>query len=220
MPLPYRCGNALPPKGGRPMMPAGVSLGFSIAYHFVELEVTMTSPSVYCFCTSELQANAILVHLRNDGFGHELSVFLQDRSDTKDISLRENAIRGAGIGSLVGAFVSLAVPGLGSVLAIGPLLGLINGAAAGGAVGGLLGGTGALKPPGLPEEISELLNHHLKEGKILIAVHSDDPDKLEKALEIFKSEDAMDVYDSRVIPGGPGNGNDSVQKYPVERRPR
>jgi len=174
----------------------------------------MTTPSVYCFCKSELQSNAILMHLRNDGFGQEISVFLQDRNDTKDISLGENAIRGAGIGSLIGAFVSLAVPGLGSVLAIGPLLGLINGAAAGGAVGGLLGGTGALKPPGMPDEVSDLLSHHLKEGKILIAVHSDDSARLEQALSIFRAENAVDVYDSRTLPHENDNDDNSRMGAP------
>jgi len=153
--------------------------------------------SVYCACSSELQANAILTHLRNDGFGHEISVFLQDRSDTKDISLKENVFRGVGIGGVIGALASLAVPGLGPVLAIGPILGILNGAAAGGVIGGLIGGTGAFKPLGLPEEVSERLHHHFTEGNILIAVHSDDPVKLENALTIFRTENATEIYDPR-----------------------
>ena len=42
--------------------------------------------AVYCLCSSEPQANTILTHLRNAGFGLEISVFLHDRKDTKDIS--------------------------------------------------------------------------------------------------------------------------------------
>ena len=153
--------------------------------------------SVYCSCSSEAQANTILTHLRNEGLGQAISVFLQDRSDTKDISLKENALRGAGIGSIVGALVSLVVPGLGPALAIGPLLGALNGAAAGGVVGGLLGGAGALKPLGLPDDLAERIKHHFGEGEIIVSVHSDDPFVLNRALAIFKLEGAPHIYDSR-----------------------
>ena len=154
--------------------------------------------SVYCACSSETQANTILTHLRNDGLGPEISVFLQDRSDTKDMSLKENALRGAGLGGIVGALVALAVPGLGTVLAIGPLLGALNGAAAGGVVGGLLAGSGGLKPLNLPEAVEKQIQHHFGEGNILISVHSSDPIHLSKALSVFRSEGAKDVYDSRI----------------------
>jgi len=153
--------------------------------------------AVFCLCTSEPQANAVIVHLRNANLGQEISIFLHDRSDTKDISLKENALRGAGIGGLIGGLVALAVPGIGPVLAAGPLLAIINGAAAGGAVGGLLGGTGALKPMGLPEDVEAHFSKQLSSGEILIGVHSSDPVHLETALEIFRAEGATDVHDSR-----------------------
>jgi hypothetical protein len=153
--------------------------------------------AMYCSCSSEPRANAILVHLRNAGFGSEISVFLQDRADTKEISPQENAARGAGIGVVAGALVALLIPGLGPVLALGPLLAMFNGAVAGGVVGGLIGGTGALKPLGLPDELADRLHRQLSAGDILIGVHTDDPIALEKASRIFKSEGADHIYDSR-----------------------
>jgi hypothetical protein len=157
--------------------------------------------AVYCLCSSEPQANAVIVHLRNAGLGPELSIFLHDRTDTKEISLKENAVRGAGIGSVLGGLVSLAIPGIGPALAIGPILAIINGAAAGAAagsvVGGLLGGTGALKPMGLPEDVEAHFHERVSGGEILIAVHSSDPSHLDAALNVFKSEGATDVHDSR-----------------------
>ena len=153
--------------------------------------------AVYCLCSSEPQANAVIVHLRNAGLGPELSIFLHDRTDTKDISLKENAVRGASIGGVLGGLVSLAVPGVGPALAIGPILAIINGAAAGGVVGGLLGGTGALKPMGLPEDVEAHFNHKVSNGEILITVHSSDPAHLDDALNIFRSEGATDTHDSR-----------------------
>jgi hypothetical protein len=153
--------------------------------------------AVYCLCSSEAQANAVIVHLRNAGLGPELSIFLHDRTDTKDISLKENAIRGARIGGLFGGLVSLAVPGIGPALAIGPILVIINGAVAGGVVGGLLGGTGALKPMGLPEDVEAHFSHKVSGGEILIAVHASNPAQLDMPLNIFNSEGARDTHDSR-----------------------
>jgi hypothetical protein len=155
------------------------------------------SNAVYCSCSSEPQANAILTHLRNAGFGSEISVFLKNRSDTKEMSLKENAVRGAEVGGIVGALVSLAVPGIGPALAIGPILATLGGAAAGGAVGGLMGGTGAFRPPHLPEEVADRVEHEVREGNILIAVHTDDEEKLSHALSIFRMENAQEIYDSR-----------------------
>src|SRR5678815_935316 len=144
--------------------------------------------AVYCLCSSEPQANAVIIHLRNAGLGSDLSIFLHDRTDTKDISLKENAVRGAGIGGLLGGLASLVVPGIGPALAIGPILAIINGAAAGGVVGGLLGGTGALKPMGLPEEVEAHFRDQVSRGEILIGVHSSNEDHLNAALDVFNSE--------------------------------
>ena len=153
--------------------------------------------AMYCTCSSEPRANAILVHLRNSGFSNEISVFLQDRSDTSEITLQENAVRGAEIGLVAGALVALMVPGLGPVLALGPLLAAFSGAAAGGVVGGMIGVTGAFKPLGLPEESADRLHFRVAAGDILIGVHTDDPIALEKAYMIFISEGAVHTYDSR-----------------------
>jgi len=152
--------------------------------------------TVYCLVHSEPEASAILTHLRNSGFGTEISVLLQDRSDTKNISLKEDAARGAGIGSILGALVALTVPGVGAVFAIGPIVAAFGGAVAGGAVGGLLGGAGALKPLGLPDEVAKRLHHRISEGDILISVESEDPAKLRTAIRIVQSEGASEIFDN------------------------
>jgi len=153
--------------------------------------------AVYCLCSSEPLANAVIVHLRNAGLSSDISVFLHNRDDTKDISLKENAARGAGIGGLIGGLASLVVPGIGPALAIGPILAIISGSAAGGAVGGLLGGTGALKPMGLPEDVEAHFKEQVSRGEILIGVHSSNPDHLNAALEVFSQEGASHIHDSR-----------------------
>jgi hypothetical protein len=151
--------------------------------------------AVYCLCSSEPQANAILQHLRNAGFSSEISVLLQERAPTRNISVKEDAFRGAKIGSVVGALLALTVPGIGVALVVGPLLAALGGAAAGGAVGGLAGGSGAFKPLGLPDEVSRRLQNRISAGDILIAVHSHDPDERKTAARIFKAESAEEIYD-------------------------
>ena len=151
--------------------------------------------AVYCMCSSEPQANAILTHLRSAGFSSEISVLLQERSPTKNISVKEDAMRGAKLGSLAGALLALTVPGLGVTLALGPILAILGGAAAGGAVGGLAGGSGAFKPLGLPEPIAQRLHSRVGSGDILIAVHTDDNYERETALRIFRAEGADEIYD-------------------------
>ena len=150
---------------------------------------------VYCMTPDEHRANAILTALRNAGFSSEISVLIGDQADSRDMSLKENAVRGAKIGTIVGALVALTLPGIGEALIIGPLLAALTGAAAGGAVGGLAGGSGAIGRIRLPEEVSNLINQGVSKGEILIAVHTEDPPKRRKALEIMNAENPEYIYD-------------------------
>jgi len=152
------------------------------------------SDGVYCFCSSEPQASAILTHLREAGLSSSISVLLEDSTDTRNISLKENVLRGAGIGSAIGASLALIVPGVGPVLA----LGLLGGAAAGGVVGGLVGGSGGLAPLDLPREVSDRM-HRVAKGDILISVHSEDPAVLRTAVQIFREEGGEDIYEEPAL---------------------
>jgi hypothetical protein len=150
---------------------------------------------VFCMTSDEHRANAILTALRNAGFSSEISVLIGDEADSRDMSLKENATRGAKIGSIVGALIALTLPGIGEALIIGPLLAALTGAAAGGAVGGLAGGSGAVGRIGLPEEVSHRINQGVSKGEILIAVHTNDAAKRRKALDTFRAENVEYVYD-------------------------
>src|SRR5262249_37141899 len=119
--------------------------------------------TVYCLATTEPQANSILTELRNLSFpASDISVILPaHRQDTKNISTKEDAIRGAETGGVLGGILgwiagvsSLAIPGVGAFIAAGPLVSALGGAVAGGVVGGLAGGSGAVHPLGLPKDVS------------------------------------------------------------------
>src|SRR6059036_2593262 len=136
--------------------------------------------TVYCLASSEPQANQILTHLRNLGFSaSEVSILLKQK-DTKNISVKQDAIRGAKNGGLVGGALGaigtttvLSLPLLGPLSIAGPILAALGGAVAGGVVGGLAGGSGALAGVGIPKDAIPRLDARLGEGAILMAIHSD-----------------------------------------------
>ena len=158
--------------------------------------------TVYCLVSTEEQADTILTHLRNLGFAAStMSVVLPNRSDTKNISMKEDAIRGAETGSLIGGILgwlaglsALMIPGVGAFIVAGPLVSALGGAVAGGVVGGLAGGSGAVHPLGLPHDVSRRIEDRLRAGDILISVHSDDPVIRERAVRVFKAAGAEDIY--------------------------
>jgi hypothetical protein len=157
--------------------------------------------AVYCLATSEPQADEILTHLRNLGFtASEVSILLKDKK-TKNISVKEDAIRGARKGAVVGGVLGaiagltvLSIPAVMPLVVAGPFLAALEGAAAGGMVGGLAGGSGALTHVGVREEHTPRVAQKIQAGAILIAVHSHDPARLDRALRVFKSSGADEIY--------------------------
>lgn len=103
--------------------------------------------------------------------------FSDDQSVKTDLHTKatEGAGIGAGIGGTLGAIAaaiaavgtSIALPGLGLVIA-GPLAAALVGAGAGGAAGGLIG---ALIGMGIPEETVERYEQGIKEGGILMGIN-------------------------------------------------
>jgi len=157
--------------------------------------------TVYCLAAAEPQASDILTHLRNLGFSAaEISVLLKG-DDTRNISVTEDAAHGVKAGGIAGGILgalagltALAVPVVGPLLVAGPIVSALGGAAVGGVVGGLAGGTGALARIGIPEREAARLEQRLQDGAILIAVQSDDAARRDRALRVFKSAGAEDVY--------------------------
>ena len=157
--------------------------------------------TIYCVSSTETQANDILMHLRNLGFSSsEVSVLLKAK-ETKNISMKEDAVREAEKGGLVGgalgALAGLTIftaPILGPLAIAGPIIAAIGGAAVGGMIGGLAGGTGALVRIGIPENLAPDVERKIENGAILIAVHGRDPARLDRALRVFKASGAEEVY--------------------------
>jgi len=84
----------------------------------------------------------------------------------------------------------LAIPGVGPLIAAGPLMAALSGAAAGAAVGGITGGLVGL---GMPEFEAKTYEGRIRGGNILIAVHTDNSETEKRAKEIFETQGAHDI---------------------------
>ena len=100
---------------------------------------------------------------------------------------------GGAVGGTIGLLAgigALAIPGVGPLIAAGPLLAALSGAAAGAAVGGV---TGALVGLGIPELEAKTYEGKIRGGNILIAVHTSDSEHEKRAKQAFEKHHAHDI---------------------------
>ena len=167
----------------------------------------MAKKSVFCLSKDDAQASRIIEDLRGAGFSNnDISVLLPDKGSTREFAhakgtkAPEGAATGAGTGGVLGGVLgwlvgigALAIPGLGPFVAAGPIMAALSGAAVGGAAGGLIG---SLIGMGIPEYEAKRYESRLREGRILIAVHSENGDETKRAKEIFERDGAEDISTS------------------------
>lgn len=154
------------------------------------------SKTVIGVFSREDSAKQAVESLRNSGFDtNEISIIARDRQrDTGGSimagggSLSSGVTTGGILGGLAGLAAgagALAIPGIGPLIAAGPLAGVISGAATGGIAGGLIDW-------GLPSDRSDFYEGKVREGRILATVRTKD-DKVEEAAQILRSHGATDV---------------------------
>src|SRR4029077_21001524 len=80
--------------------------------------------------------------------------------------------------------------GLGPFIAAGPIMAALSGAAIGATAGGI---TGTLIGLGIPEYQAKRYESQLREGRILLSVHSENSDETKRAKEIFERAGAEDI---------------------------
>jgi hypothetical protein len=164
----------------------------------------MANKAVFCIATSVPQAERIVNELRAAGFaGDDISVLFPDKTGARDFAHEQHTkapegaatgagtlgLLGGGLGWLVG-IGALAIPGVGPFIAAGPIMAALAGAAVGAAAGGL---TGALVGLGIPEYEAKQYEGKILKGNMLISVHTEDGDEVDRAKEIFKREGAQDI---------------------------
>ena len=153
---------------------------------------------------SRAQAESAVDALQQAGFrSDDISVLLPDQQSSEEFAHEKNtkAPEGttAGVaagGTIVGTLGllagvgALAIPGVGPLIAAGPLMAALAGAGAGGALGGLVG---ALVGMGIPEYEAKRYEGHVKDGGILLSVHCDDSDWVGRAKAILERTGAHDI---------------------------
>src|SRR5205807_9076492 len=114
---------------------------------------------------------------------NDISVLLPDKTGTRDFAHEkgtkapEGAVTGAGTGGILGGALgwlagigAIAIPGLGPFIAAGPIMAALSGAAIGASAGGILG---TLVGMGIPEYEAKRYESKIREGRILLSVHSE-----------------------------------------------
>jgi hypothetical protein len=153
--------------------------------------------------TSE-QAEVILLELKQAGFtNNDISALLPDRRGTKDFAHEHNTkapegataggIAGMGVGAALGWLAgvgALAIPGVGPFIAPGPIMAALSGAAVGTATGGVVGSLVGL---GMPEFEAKRYDAKIREGNILISVHTESGKQKDVAKDVFKRNNADDI---------------------------
>ena len=133
----------------------------------------------------------------------DISVLLPESLGNKDMGTEkatkapEGAAAGAGSGAIVGGTLgllagigALAIPGVGPLIAAGPIMAALAGIGVGGAVGGF---TGALIGMGIPEYEAKRYEGRLQKGGILLSVHCDTSEEIDRAKELLERTGAEDI---------------------------
>lgn len=162
------------------------------------------SKAVIGIAKTQEQAETIVTRLKNAGIlTTDISVLLPDRSGSRDFAHEHNtkAPEGATIGGSAGGIAggtlgllagigALAIPGVGPFIAAGPLMAALSGAAVGAAIGGV---AGALVGLGIPEYEAKQYESKVKDGNILISVHTHDKDEAKNIKKVMEDSMAADV---------------------------
>ena len=160
--------------------------------------------AVFGVYSSREAAGEAVEHLRSAGFrSTDVSVLFPDNQGTKDFAHEKNtkAPEGATTGGLAGGIAggvlgwltgigALAIPGVGPLIAAGPIVAALAGAGAVGTLGGIVG---ALVGTGIPEYEARRYEGRIREGGILLSVHCDDSHWVKRAKEILEQTGAQDI---------------------------
>jgi hypothetical protein len=146
------------------------------------------------------QAEKSISQLRDSGFDtNEISILTKGRGkkggdeEGGDAVLdmgtaTDGTTTGGVLGGIAGLALgagALAIPGLGPIIAAGPIAGLLSGAATGGIAGGLIDW-------GIPEQRGRYYEGEVKKGRVLAAVRTHEQ-KIKSAADIMRENGAKDI---------------------------
>jgi hypothetical protein len=155
------------------------------------------------FSTQDMVVS-VVEELRSAGFRTEdISILYAENAGSKDLAHEkatkapEGVAAGGGAGAVIGGALGilagigmLAIPGVGPLIAAGPIMAGLAGLGAGGAIGGIAGGLIGL---GIPEYEAKRYEGRVRDGGILVSVHSDNPGWTKRAKSILERTGAQDI---------------------------
>lgn len=148
-------------------------------------------------------AESAVKALRNKGFrDNEISIVARDEQGSQNQQQNDMEVGGemgtdsiadgttwggalGGVAGLLAGVGALAIPGIGPIVAAGPLAGVLSGAVTGGVAGGLI-------DLGIPEERGRQYEENLKQGGVLAVIETSE-DKASEASSILRQNGAKDV---------------------------
>jgi len=131
--------------------------------------------------------------LRSQGFNtEEINIISKgqknDGSKTYEDDITDGALTGGTLGGIGGLLVgagALAIPGIGPIIAAGPIAAALSGAVAGSIAGGLIDW-------GIPAETSQRYEQSVAQGNILAVIRAE-ATKVQQAAQILRQNGASDV---------------------------
>ncbi|MBW4081469.1 general stress protein [Paenibacillus sp. S150] len=175
---------------------------------------------------TEHEASQAIEELKTRGFlTEDISVIARNKQDARTINdetgtkAPEGIASGAATGGVLGGVTgllagigALAIPGIGPILAAGPIAAALAGAAVGAGTGGLVGGLIGL---GIPEDEAQSYDNYVDEGRILVMVDADSS-RADEVYSVFRSHNSAnaDRYMDERMTGGQGDAataRDSVR---------
>ncbi len=161
--------------------------------------------SVYGVYSDRKDVEKTIGELKEQGFGSsDISVVFPNPDMSKEFAVEkstkapEGALAGGSTGLVIGGTLgwlagigTLAIPGIGPLLAAGPIVAAVAGAGVGSAIGGM---AGALIGLGVPELEAKRYEEAIKKGRILVSIHCQDMREAEKARKALDDSGAKEIF--------------------------
>jgi hypothetical protein len=161
----------------------------------------MTKAIVGVFRSKESATDAIN-ELKRNGYEREISLVARDektkdydseadpgdRMTMEDQNLSDGVFAGGALGGIAGLLAgagALLIPGVGPIIAAGPLAAFLTGVVGGGLVGGLV-------DFGIPEERGRYFEERVKKGDILVTIKAQE-DEVSEISSVLRENGAEDV---------------------------
>lgn len=160
--------------------------------------------AVFGIFRNKMDAERGVDALVSAGFSNQdISVLMPDQQSSREFATEKNTkapegtttgvISGGAVGGTLGLLAgigAIAIPGVGPFIAAGPIMGALAGLGVGGTVGGIVG---ALVGMGMPEYEAKRYEGRMKEGGILLSVHCDTSEEIDRAKDVLKQVGAEDI---------------------------